>query len=270
MTANPEIEAELLVRDIGQIEIRRRPRQRNMNLSVRADGSIRVSCNLRRSQREILSFVASCRNFIEKRRARLAELDRLHPRPQFLSGETLLWFGERVRLDVIWSWSERIRARRVELRGSLGGLSGEFSTGKSFAGEHGKVAFELTALLTSNVKQRQEAVVKIYKKEARRWFESRLHFFAGLMGVKPISLSVRGQKTLWGSCTGAGAISLNWKLLCCPAEIIDYVVVHELAHIRHRNHSAQFWEFVERFDPHYKAHRAALKSMEPIIGRMFL
>ncbi len=236
--------SEILHLRADAIEIRRRPRQRNMNLSVRADGSIRVSCNLRRSQREILAFVDACRDFIEKRRARLAELDRLHPRPRFLSGETLLWFGERVRLEVVWSWDARVRAKR--------------------AGH-----FEVTAPLKSSAEERRDAIVKIYKKEARRWFEARLAFFAGLMGVKPLSLSVRGQKTLWGSCTGEGAISLNWKLLACPPEIIDYVVVHELAHIRHRNHSAQFWEFVGRFDPEYTKHRAYLKSVEPVIGRMF-
>lgn len=113
------------------------------------------------------------------------------------------------------------------------------------------------------------ALAKVYRSEARAWLEARLRFFSGLMGVVPVSLSVRGQRTLWGSCTGPGAISLNWKLLACPPEVIDYVVVHELAHIRHRNHSSVFWEFVARFDPKYKEHRRFLKSVEPVIARMF-
>lgn len=237
---------EILKQDLGEIEIHRRRRQRNMNLSVRGDGSIRVSCNLRRSQREILDFVESCRDFIARRRQKIAVLEQLYPRPQYLSGETILWFGERLRLDVLWSWEERVSARRL-----------------------GLTSFEIKAPLQSTPEQRREALIKLYKKEARPWFAARLQFFTGLMGVKPSGLSVRGQKTLWGSCSATGAISLNWKLLCCPRDVIDYVVVHELAHIAHRNHSARFWDFVGRFDPHYKEHRAYLKSVEPIIGRMF-
>lgn len=247
---------EILKQHLGEIEVHRRRRQRNMNLSVRGDGSIRVSCNLRRSQREILDFVESCRDFIVRRRQKIAVLEQLYPKPKYLSGETLLWFGERAQLDVVWSWEEKVSARRLIVES---GLEGRSTISK----------FEITAPLQSSIEERREAIVKLFKKEARPYFLARLQFFAGIMGVRPSGLSVRGQKTLWGSCSAEGAISLNWKLLCCPRDVIDYVVVHELSHIPHRNHSARFWNFVGRFDPQFKEHRAYLKSIEPMIARMF-
>src|SRR5690606_15106137 len=103
-----------------------------------------------------------------------------------------------------------------------------------------------------------------------KWLGSRLSFFAGLMGLTPTRLTIRGQRTLWGSCSGEGAISLNWKLMACPADVIDYVIVHELSHIPHRNHGPGFWRLVARFDPDYKRHRQWLKEHETEIGRMFM
>jgi predicted metal-dependent hydrolase len=80
------------------------------------------------------------------------------------------------------------------------------------------------------------------------------------MGLEPTRITVRDQKSRWGSCSSRGAISLNWRLIVPDPSIAHYICIHELAHLRHLNHSRGFWNEVERWCPDYKAHEAWLKK----------
>ena len=75
------------------------------------------------------------------------------------------------------------------------------------------------------------------------------------MDLYPRQVTIRGQKGRWGSCSSRGALSLNWKLISAPAFVLDYVVIHELAHLAHMNHSAAFWRLVAAHCPDYKRAR---------------
>ena len=75
---------------------------------------------------------------------------------------------------------------------------------------------------------------------------------AGLIGVEYRRIRIGGQRTLWGSCSPRGTLSFNWRLALAPLEVLDYVVVHELCHLRVPNHSRRFWELVERHRPHWR------------------
>jgi len=80
------------------------------------------------------------------------------------------------------------------------------------------------------------------------------------MGVAPNSISVRDYKSRWGSCSSKGEISYNWRIIIAPHQIVDYVVVHELCHLKHPNHSPEYWKSVKRVNPEYKEHRQWLKE----------
>ena len=99
-----------------------------------------------------------------------------------------------------------------------------------------------------------------YRSGAASLFQTKLKSFGSLMGIPFRRLSIRGQKTRWGSCSRNGTVSLNWKLMFLPEPVIDYVIVHELAHIREMNHSAKFWGIVQNFCPDYKRYRRYLKT----------
>lgn len=90
---------------------------------------------------------------------------------------------------------------------------------------------------------------------ARRRLEERLVFWSARLGVDFGRVSVRDQKTLWGSCSPKGDISFNWRLVFAPPAVMDYVVVHELAHRREMNHSKRFWAIVAEHCPDYRDHR---------------
>lgn len=88
----------------------------------------------------------------------------------------------------------------------------------------------------------------------------RVSYFAAKMDVTYGRISIRAQKTRWGSCSGQGNLNFNWKLILMPPEILDYVVVHELAHRKQMNHSKLFWAEVERILPDYERRRRWLKE----------
>jgi predicted metal-dependent hydrolase len=102
----------------------------------------------------------------------------------------------------------------------------------------------------------RDALERQLRKEARDVFKTRIKARAAEMEVKPTSLQVRDQKSRWGSASKDGGLSLNWRLILCPPEILDYLVVHELAHLRYGGHGKRFWQLVER---HYGDSRAARK-----------
>lgn len=95
---------------------------------------------------------------------------------------------------------------------------------------------------------------------AMKVFPERIAYYAGLMGVTYGRVTLREQKTRWGSCSSNGNLNFNWKLVLMPPEILDYVVVHELAHRIEMNHSERFWKIVEEVLPDYRERRKWLKE----------
>ncbi|WP_047392668.1 M48 family metallopeptidase [Chitinibacter sp. ZOR0017] len=104
------------------------------------------------------------------------------------------------------------------------------------------------------------ALVRFYQRSARAYFAERVPFWAARMGLQPQRILLTSARTRWGSCTSQGAIRLNWRLLQAPAAVIDYVIIHELAHLREMNHSAQFWALVAQACPDWRQYRAWLKT----------
>ena len=89
---------------------------------------------------------------------------------------------------------------------------------------------------------------------------SRVAYYSKIMGVTVGRITIRNQKTRWGSCSFKGNLNFNYQLYYLPEELLDYVVIHELAHRRHMNHSADFWAEVEKYCPDYKVQRKRLKE----------
>jgi len=104
----------------------------------------------------------------------------------------------------------------------------------------------------------QQVLENVYRRQARDYFSKRASHYAERMGVAYDQIQVRNQRTKWGSCSTTGTIGLNWRLMMAPPEIVEYVVVHELAHLRESNHGEEFWSLVAEYDPEYESHSAWL------------
>lgn len=114
-----------------------------------------------------------------------------------------------------------------------------------------------SAVEQSSVKQ---VLKNFYRSRAREYLTDRIDYYAERMGVEYKKLELRNQRTRWGSCSTGGTISLNWRIVMAPSEVIDYLVIHELAHLSEQNHNAEFWQRVEDYDPEYKAHAEWLEQ----------
>ena len=119
--------------------------------------------------------------------------------------------------------------------------------------------------LKKSAEKFSENDIKLFKEKAKAILPQKADFFARLMGVSFGKITVRKQKTRWGSCSSKGNLNFNCMLMCLPEELIDYVVVHELAHLKQMNHSALFWAEVGAILPNYKSLRKALKEKSYLI-----
>lgn len=115
-----------------------------------------------------------------------------------------------------------------------------------------RAAYEREHLATQ---EQKDALIE----RAREILPQRTAYYSGLMGLSPTGLKITSAQKRFGSCSGRDSLCFSWRLMLYPAEAVDYVVVHELAHIRHKNHSKAFYKLVAQYLPDYKERERLLK-----------
>lgn len=121
-------------------------------------------------------------------------------------------------------------------------------------------AFRMPPSLTSE--QIKAACVQIYRALAKHVLTVKTQDFAKKMSATPTAVKINGAKTRWGSCSGRKNINFSWRLIMADDEVIDYVVVHELAHLTEMNHSERFWTIVEAVLPDFRERKARLRELQ--------
>ncbi|MEN9657257.1 MAG: hypothetical protein RL571_722 [Pseudomonadota bacterium] len=124
----------------------------------------------------------------------------------------------------------------------------------------GRTRLEAEILYVSELIPLPTALTRFYQRSAKAYFLQRLGFWSEQMGLQPRQLFLSSAKSRWGSCTALGDIRLNWRLMQAPPQVIDYVVIHELAHLAELNHSSRFWDIVAAACPDWKTKRLWLKQ----------
>lgn len=142
-------------------------------------------------------------------------------------------------------WVKRQQARMEEKRIKL-------ATRPSLAAGRVLTIDGVTRIVRVGSAEECAALESQLREEARAQIGQRVAVRAWQMGVEPRSLQIRDQKSRWGSASHTGTLSFSWRLILCPPEVLDYVVVHELAHLRYAGHGVRFWRLVER---HFGDHR---------------
>ncbi len=206
-----------------------RSARRTLALEIKPDATLVVRAPRRTPLKQVQKFVESHDDWINRKQAEVLNRPRA-PEKRFVEGEEFLLQGKSCRLRLVDS-----PAKAVDFDGRL-------------------------LLSRHALPQAKEAVIKWYKSHARGILTDRVKKFAAIMGCRPSTIRITSPQRRWGSCGVHSSLNFNWRLVMAPPEIIDYVVVHELAHIRHRGHGREFWSFVEAFAPDCRRHRKWLSD----------
>ena len=209
-----------------------RSRRKTIAVEITREGGILVRAPLKLARREVLAFVHKNRAWIDRKlvQARVRQEERT-PR-RFLEGENFPFLGEQHSLRYV-AGGEYLRQQ-----------NGEFLLGADLSPRAG------------------DLFRTWYRARAREILEDRVEHFALRMGLTCRSVRITDAKERWGSCNAAGSLNFAWRLVMAPPPVIDYVIVHELAHLVEMNHSRRFWERLGRVLPDYAKRRKWLRENE--------
>ena len=221
-------------------------RRRSIGLIIRDEEIIRIQAPLRTSFASIERLVRRHEEWINRRIADLRVKREHTEKRSYAEGEAVLFGGKSYALHLT---TDKNRPQGCAL-------------GEDY------LEINLHEPAASEEARREEARLEFTlwcKKEARRIFKERADHWAEQLGVSYRRLVVSNPLRHWGSCTARDDIRINWKLVLTAPALLDYVVVHELCHVAHKNHSPRFWCMVEAALPDAKARRKELHRLEPML-----
>jgi len=227
--------------EIIQISVTRSKRK-SLALSVGTDGVVKVKAPQNLSDTELLKWMKTKTGWIVRKRNEILQNPKQHEAKKFVSGETFSFLGEEYILEVRMS---EARARSVGIV------------------EDKLVVFiKPDAYDESEVQKKAvfEALTSWYEKQAHIWIPRRVRYYREVMKESIGRIAIKNQKSRWGSCSSARNLNFNWRLVMAPLEVLDYVVVHELCHLKQMNHSAAFWAEVEKILPDYRERKKWLED----------
>ena len=209
-----------------KLEVRWSSRRRTLGLTVERDGSLTVRAPEGVDVATVEDFVREKRSWVYRKLAEKKAMQSRIAVKQYVSGEGFPYLGRSYRLLLVDEQDVplKLEAGRFRLR-------------------------------RSDVEQGREHFVRWYSEHARRWLKRRVDLFAPRLGVSPTGLDIRDLGHRWGSCSTSGKLNFHWATILLPVSIIEYVIVHELAHLAEANHSPAFWLRVERTMPDYAERR---------------
>jgi hypothetical protein len=234
---------EVLQTELGQIEIHRKAGRRRLTLVMHPWQPLQIRANQKTTISEIKTFLLEKKGWIEKNLKNFENHRAAFPVQKFGHGESFPLLGD-----------DRF-------------LSFELNTWPQYSAQFRKnqlVIYVPSIHYTPNFLRDSHPELKplirdLYKKVAIFHLTQRVDAISKLMGLTPSELKFNESKTLWGSCSPSGVVRLNWKVIVFKPEVIDYLIIHELAHLQHLNHSQKFWNLVEKYCPKYREFKSTLK-----------
>lgn len=219
----------------------RSDRARTYRLTLKRDGTAIATIPLRGSEREARRFVEQHREWLERARAR----QRCRPRGAevWTVGTHVLWRGELTEIRIAQHRDPASETARPQVC-----LAADVFRVAGFAGD-------LRPTLEAH-----------FARRARIELPARTWELAAVTGVEVKQVVVRNQRSRWGSCSANGTISLNWRLVQTPESVRDYIIYHELMHLREMNHSARFWARVEEVCPDWRNAEHWIKRNGSLVG----
>jgi predicted metal-dependent hydrolase len=218
-----------------EYQLLRSGKRKTADVVVERDGHISVRVPLHLTEEQADAVVESKRLWIYRNLAEWRDLNATRVVREWVNGEGFLYLGSSYRLLFVQEQDEPLRLKD----GRFCLLREIVETGSEAAA---KRVFE-----------------KFYAKKGLERVKKRVSHFAPKVGVVPVSVDVKDIGFRWGSCTAAGRLSFHWKCMMATPKVIDYIVVHELCHFHHRDHTDSFWNEVDKVMPDYRERKEWLR-----------
>ena len=218
------------LRQVRDIEYRLLPGsdRRTTDIVIERDGVIVVRPPLRMTPEQVDETVFSKRMWIYRNLAEWRDLNATRVSREWVGGEFFRYLGSSYRLQLVREQDEALKLK-----------DGRFCLRRSVVESGGDAAA-------------REAFTTFYRDKGQSRLERRVAYFAAKVGVKAGTVQVRDLGYRWATCLKSGGLHFHWRCLMAPLTIIDYIVVHELCHLRHRDHSDAFWNEVDKVLPDYR------------------
>lgn len=208
-----------------------RSKRKTIALGITADAALVIRAPHHTSLSYIERLLSKKMGWIQKIMARIMSRPRVLPR-EFIDGESFLYLGKTYKMRI-----ERNAAKLI--------------------------AFKNGFILNTKDKNRaRDLIINWYKAEAKRKITERVEWCARRFGLPFKSIKITSAGKRWGSCGTSGNLNFSWRLIMAPTSVIDYVIIHELAHLEHKNHSKAFWNSVKVMYSNYEKAMSWLKQNE--------
>lgn len=214
-----------------------RSRRKTIAIEIHPDGQVILRLPLRYPKTKIPEILEQYRDWITEKVRKFQEQQRQIPEHKFVEGETFLYLGKEYPLHIL---------------------------------EHASRALEWNEagfwMLKTDSHHARKLFLAWYQEKALAYFTARAKHFDKKFTDKPYQIKLSNARTRWGTCSTRGILRLSWRIIMAPPEIVDNVIVHELAHFLHQNHSRAFWEAVAAECPNYKQARAWLRNFGHLLA----
>ncbi|WIF94092.1 M48 family metallopeptidase [Caminicella sporogenes] len=211
-------------------------KRKTMEISIEPPDIIKVVVPLNTPKEIIIQKVKSKASWIVQKLFEFKDIEYRKIKREFVNGESFMYLGRNYTLQIILD--ENVKKPEVKL----------------YQGR-----FYITSF-TKEEKVLQKAMEEWYRKKALEKILERIKYYQPYFPVKPKNVKVKEQKKRWGSCSSDRNLLFNWRCVMAPSNVLDYIVVHEMCHMVHMNHSKQFWNLLESIMPDYKKRREWLKN----------
>jgi len=215
-----------------QAQLIRSPRRKSVGIIVR-NGKVVVRAPNYVPLDEIQNFIHQKQDWIQKHLSRQEHAQHTQQK-NFTNGELHFWLGKRYPLTV--------------------------NKGRPNFCEVNNQHIEVTCSYPERSHCVQKVLERWYKQQCEALITKRVKTFANQLNVTPSGIAIKHYKTRWGSCNHKKQLQFNWLLIMAPLEVIDYVVIHELCHLKHFNHSPAFWQMVAKVMPNFSEHKQWLNQ----------
>jgi len=219
-------------------EVKYSSRRKNMSIAVHPNKKVEVLAPADLSQEEIQGALKRKAGWVKERLDWFEQMSQLAVNREYVSGETFLYLGRQYRLKIQYG-TKRIP---VKLRGKF---------------------FEVTLLQSMPVQDRRETVRRTmwrwYRAHAQEKIGAIIDRYSERLRIEPPQFRVKYQAKRWGSCSQDGVLNINLRVIMAPLSQIEYVVAHELCHLKHKDHSASFWELLHLILPNYEVRKENLR-----------